>query len=247
MVHDLRAKIMTSPVYKEGNIIGAILFEDTINRDVEGMPTCQYLWDKKKVVPFLKSDVGLAPAENGVQKMKDHPGLEDMLDRGLAKGVLGTKQRSQIQAANEEGIKKLVAQQFDYGKRTIAKGMVPILEPEVDINAADKAQIEDLLLPELLAGLKTLGDDDKVIFKLTLPEKANLYKPLMSDPHVVRVVALSGGYDLAESNKRLAENNGMIASFSRTLREGLHKSQSDEEFTKTLGDTLDKVVKASAT
>merc|ERR1719197_2172418 len=244
-VHDLRAKIMTNPTYKEGSIIGAILFEDTINRDVEGIPTTQYLWEKKKVVPFLKSDVGLAPAADGVQMMKDHPGLEEMLDRGLAKGVWGTKQRSQIQSANPEGIKKLVAQQFEYGKRTIAKGMIPILEPEVDINAADKAKIEDMLLPELEAGLKTLGPDDKVIFKLTLPEKANLYKPLMSDPHVVRVVALSGGYDLAESNKRLSQNDGMIASFSRTLREGLHKSQSDEEFTKTLGDTLAAVNKAS--
>merc|ERR1719160_2360766 len=172
---------MSSPVYKEGSILGAILFEDTITRNVEGTPTCEYLWEKKKVVPFLKSDVGLAPAVDGVQMMKDHPGLEDMLDRGLAKGVWGTKQRSQIQAANAEGIKKLVAQQFEYGKRTIAKGMVPILEPDVDINAADKAKIEELLLPELEAGLKTLGPDDKVIFKLTLPEKANLYKPLMSD------------------------------------------------------------------
>merc|ERR1719158_1821585 len=177
--------------------------------------------------------------------MKDHPGLEDMLDRGLAKGVWGTKQRSQIQSANPEGIKKLVAQQFEYGKRTIAKGMIPILEPEVDITAKDKAECEALLLPELEAGLKTLGPDDKVIFKLTLPEKANLYKGLMSDPHVVRVVALSGGYDLAESNKRLAANEGMIASFSRTLREGLSKSQSDEEFTKTLGKTIDSVVAAS--
>merc|ERR1719388_304749 len=246
-VHDLRAKMMTNPTYKEGSIIGAILFEDTINRDVEGMPTSEYLWDKKKVVPFLKSDVGLAPPADGVQMMKDHPGLEDMLDRGLAKGVWGTKQRSQIQSYNPEGIKKLVAQQFEYGKRTIAKGMIPILEPEVDINAKDKAAIEDLLLPELEAGLKTLGPDDKVIFKLTLPEKANLYKPLISDPHVVRVVALSGGYDLAESNERLAENNGMIASFSRTLREGLNVKQTDEEFTKTLGATLDAVNKASAT
>merc|ERR1712072_1061735 len=247
MVHDLRAKIMTNPTYKEGSIIGAILFEDTINQDVEGIPTTQYLWEKKKVVPFLKSDVGLAPPADGVQMMKDHPGLEDMLDRGLAKGVWGTKQRSQIQSYNPEGIKKLVAQQFEYGKRTIAKGMIPILEPEVDINAKDKGKIEDALLPELEAGLKTLGPDDKVIFKLSLPEKANLYKPLMSDPHVVRVVALSGGYDLAESNKRLAANEGMIASFSRTLREGLHVSQTDEEFTKTLGDTIDKVVKASST
>merc|ERR1719236_158645 len=246
-VHDLRAKIMTSPAYKEDSIIGAILFEDTINRQVDGMPTCEYLWDKKKVVPFLKSDVGLAPAADGVQMMKDHPWLEDMLDRGLAKGIWGTKQRSQIQAANPEGIKKLVEQQFEFGKRTIAKGMIPILEPEVDITAKDKAQCEALLLPELEAGLKTLGPDDKVIFKLTLPEKANLYKPLMSDPHVVRVVALSGGYDLAESNKRLAENDGMIASFSRTLREGSNVKQTDEEFTKTLGATIDKIVKASST
>jgi len=247
MVHDLRAKIMMNPTYKEGSIIGAILFEDTINREVDGMPTTQYLWEKKKVVPFLKSDVGLAPPADGVQMMKDHPGLEDMLDRGLAKGVWGTKQRSQIQSLNPEGIKKLVAQQFEFGKRTIAKGMIPILEPEVDINipAADKDKVEKLLLPELEAGLKTLGPDDKVIFKLTLPETANLYKPLMSDPHVVRVVALSGGYDLAESNKRLAANDGMIASFSRTLREGLSKKQSDEEFTKTLGGTIDAVNAAS--
>merc|ERR1712151_349378 len=245
-VHDLRAKIMTNPMYKEGKIIGAILFEDTINRDVEGMPTCEYLWNKKKVVPFLKSDVGLAPPADGVQMMKDHPGLEDMLDRGLAKGVWGTKQRSQIQAANPEGIKKLVEQQFEFGKRTIAKGMIPILEPEVDITAADKAKIEEMLLPELMAGLDTLTPDQKVIFKLSLPEKPNLYAPLMGYPQVVRVVALSGGYDLAESNKRLAQNAGMIASFSCTLREGLHVSQTDEEFTKTLGATLDAVNAASA-
>merc|ERR1719465_37995 len=244
-VHDLRAKIMTNPMYKEGKIIGAILFEDTINREVEGMPTAEYLWNKKKVVPFLKSDIGLAPAADGVQMMKEHPGLEEMLDRGLAKGIWGTKQRSQIQSANPEGIKKLVAQQFEFGKRTIAKGMIPILEPEVDITAKDKAEIEALLLPELMKGLDTLKPEDKVIFKLSLPEKANLYAPLMGYPQVVRVVALSGGYDLAESNKRLAQNAGMIASFSRTLREGLHVSQSDEEFTKTLGATLDAVTEAS--
>merc|ERR1711879_144836 len=232
-VHDLRAKIMTNSMYKEGKIIGAILFEDTINRDVEGVPTADYLWNKKKVVPFLKSDVGLAPPADGVQMMKDHPGLEDMLDRGLAKGIWGTKQRSQIQSFNPEGIKKLVEQQFEFGKRTIAKGMIPILEPEVDINAADKGKIEDLLVKELMAGLEKLPIESKVIFKLTLPEKPNLYAPLMGYPQVVRVVALSGGYDLAESNKRLAQNAGMIASFSRTLREGLHVSQSDEEFTKT--------------
>merc|ERR1712151_21466 len=202
-------------------------------------------WEKKKVVPFLKSDVGLAPPADGVQMMKDHPGLEDMLDRGLAKGIWGTKQRSQIQSANPEGIKKLAAQQFEFGKRTIAKGMIPILEPEVDITASDKAKIEEMLLPELMAGLDTLTPDQKVIFKLTLPDKPNLYAPLMGYPQVVRVVALSGGYDLAESNKRLAQNAGMIASFSRTLREGLHVSQSDEEFTKTLGNTMDAVVKAS--
>merc|ERR1712019_89623 len=244
-VHDLRAKIMTNPTYKEGRIIGAILFEDTINRDVEGVPTAEYLWNKKKVVPFLKSDIGLAPAADGVQMMKEHPGLEEMLDRGLAKGIWGTKQRSQIQSANPEGIKKLVAQQFEFGKRTIAKGMIPILEPEVDITAKDKAEIEALLLPELMKGLDTLKPEDKVIFKLSLPEKANLYAPLMGYPQVVRVVALSGGYDLAESNKRLSQNACMIASFSRTLREGLHKSQSEEEFTKTLGGTLDAVTAAS--
>jgi transaldolase len=247
MVHDLRAKIMTNPEYKEGKIIGSILFEDTIDREVDGLPTCEYLWGKKNVVPFLKTDVGLAPAADGVQLMKENPGLEDMLDRGLAKGCWGTKQRSLILSANPEGIRKLVAQQFEFGKRTIAKGMVPILEPEVDITAKDKAEIEDLLLAELIKGLETLGPDDKVMFKLSLPENPNQYQPLMKDSHVVRVVALSGGYDLAESTKRLAQNDGMIASFSRTLREGLHKSQTDEEFTKTLGATLDKVTAASAT
>merc|ERR1712048_1306820 len=206
-VHDLRAKIMTNPTYKEGKIIGAILFEDTINREVEGMPTTQYLWEKKKVVPFLKSDVGLAPPADGVQMMKDHPGLEDMLDRGLAKGVWGTKQRSVIKAANPEGIKKLVAQQFENGKRTIAKGMVPILEPEVDITAKDKAEIEDILLKELKANLDKVPAEDRLMFKLTLPEKPNQYAELMKDPRVVRVVALSGGYDQAESCKRLAQNN----------------------------------------
>merc|ERR1711897_69793 len=244
-VHDLRAKIMTNPTYKEGSTIGAMLFEDTINREVEGVPTAEYLWEKKKVVPFLKSDVGLAPPADGVQMMKDHPGLDDMLDRGLAKGIWGTKQRSQIQSFNPEGIKKLVEQQFEFGKRTIAKGMIPILEPEVDINAAEKGKIEDLLVKELMAGLDKLSPEQKVIFKLSLPEKPNLYAPLMGYPQVVRVVALSGGYDLTESNKRLSQNAGMIASFSRTLREGLHVSQSDEEFTKTLGTTLDAVNAAS--
>merc|ERR1712167_557262 len=186
---------------------------------------------KRRWCLFLKSDVGLAPAADGVQMMKDHPGLEDMLDRGLAKGCWGTKQRSQIQSANPVGIKKLVEQQFEFGKRTIAKGMVPILEPEVDITATDKAEIEDLLLPELQAGLEKLTPDQKIIFKLSLPEKANLYAPLMEHPNVVRVVALSGGYDLTESCKRLVENNGMIASFSRTFREGLYVTQSEEEFT----------------
>jgi len=247
LVHGIREKIMTSPVYQEGSILCAILFEDTINRNVDGVPTCEYLWNKKKVVPFLKTDIGLAPAADGVQVMKDNPGLEDMLDRGLAKGCWGTKQRSQIQAANPEGIKQLVAQQFEYGKRTIAKGMVPILEPEVDITAKDKAEIEDLLLPELAKGLEALGPEDKVMLKLTLPEKANLYQPLMKYPQVVRVVALSGGYDQAESNKRLSQNNGMIASYSRTLREGLHNSQTDEEFHKTLGDTVTAVNEASST
>jgi fructose-bisphosphate aldolase class I len=247
LVHDLRAKIMTSPAYKEGKIIGAILFEDTINRQVEGAPTCEYLWDKKKVVPFLKSDVGLDLEADGVQMMKANPGLEDMLDRGLAKGCWGTKQRSLIKAANPEGIKKLVAQQFENGKRTIAKGMVPILEPEVDITAKDKAEIEDILLKELKANLDKISAEERLMFKLTLPEKPNQYAELMKDPRVVRVVALSGGYDQAESCKRLAQNNGMIASFSRTLREGLSKTLSDEEFDKVLGATLEKVTTASCT
>eukprot|EP00746_Dinoflagellata_sp_MGD_P048455 gnl/MRDRNA2_/MRDRNA2_22010_c0_seq1.p1 gnl/MRDRNA2_/MRDRNA2_22010_c0~~gnl/MRDRNA2_/MRDRNA2_22010_c0_seq1.p1 ORF type:complete len:405 (-),score=79.79 gnl/MRDRNA2_/MRDRNA2_22010_c0_seq1:35-1168(-) len=219
-LHDLRAKIFTSPSYTGDKILGAILSEDTINRKVDGIPTAEYLWDKKKVVPFMRSDVGVAEAVDGVQMMKDNPGLEAMLDRGLAKGIWGTKQRSQIRSANPAGIKALVKQQFEVGKRTIAKGMVPILQPEVDSYAPDKEEIEDLLLPELMAGLAKLEGDQKVMLKLTLPEKPNLYLPLMEYPQVVRVVALMGGYNLDESLIKLAQNDRMIGSLNLAQLQG---------------------------
>lgn len=213
-MHEQLEKLITNPSYTGDSILGAILMEDTMGRRFGGIPTAQYLWNNKKVVPFLSTDIGLAQASDGVQMMKDNPGLEAMLDRGIANGIWGTKQRSKIQAANPAGIKALVEQQFELGKRIIAKGLVPILQPEVDVDAPDKAQIEELLLPELMAGLAKLSADNKVIFRLTLPEKPNLYLPLMEYPQVVRFIAVLGG-DLDESLKKLAENSGMIGSFDR--------------------------------
>merc|ERR1719161_1108287 len=244
-VHDMRTRYVTTPQYHGGRVIGAILFEATMDRDVQGMPFAKYLWEQKKVVPFLKSDKGLADEKDGVQMMKDNPGLEAFLDKAIAKGIFCTKQRSLIKDANEAGIKALVEQQFEEAKRTCAKGLVPMIEPEVDIKSPNKAKIEEILLPALLEGLRKLSPDQKVMFKLSLPSKSNHYLPLMGYPSTVRVVALSGGYSRADSCKMLAENCGMIASFARAFREGTHVKQTDEEFAKTLDESIEAIFQAS--
>ena len=245
LVHEMRTRIITSPSFNSEQIIGAILFEQTMDRDIEGIPTAQYLWEKKGIVPFLKTDKGLAGKENGVQLMKPCPGLDELLERAVAKGIFGTKMRSFIAEANEEGIKANIAQQFEFGKQVLSHGLVPILEPEVDINAADKAEAEDIVLRELLAGLDDLADDQKVMIKVSIPTKDDLYKPLIEHPKVMRVVALSGGYEREDANARLSRNHGMIASFSRALSEGLSAQQSDEEFNATMAESVKGIYEAS--
>jgi fructose-bisphosphate aldolase class I len=246
-VHEMRTRIMTNEKFNGNKILAAILFENTMDREVEGKPTARYLWEEKNVIPILKVDKGLADEESGVQVMKPMPGLDALLDKAVANGIFGTKMRSVIKLANPDGIRSVVAQQFEIGKQIIAKGLVPIIEPEVDINSPEKAEAESILREELLANLDALGENEKVIFKLTLPEQANYYKSCIQHPNVLRVVALSGGYSRQEANQRLSENNGMIASFSRALSEGLSARQSDEEFTETLGTSIDAIVAASAT
>ena len=245
LVHEMRTRIITSPSFNSEQIIGAILFEQTMDRDIEGIPTAQYLWEKKGIVPFLKTDKCLADKENGVQLMKPCPGLDELLERGVAKGIFGTKMRSFIAEANEEGIKANIAQQFEFGKQVLSHGLVPILEPEVDINAADKAEAEDIVLRELLAGLDDLADDQKVMIKVSIPTKDDLYKPLIEHPKVMRVVALSGGYEREDANERLSRNHGMIASFSRALSEGLSAQQSDEDFNATMAESVKGIYEAS--
>ena len=245
LVHQMRTRIITSPSFNSEQIIGAILFEQTMDRDIEGIPTAQYLWEKKGIVPFLKTDKGLADKENDVQLMKPCPGLDELLERAVAKGIFGTKMRSFIAEANEEGIKANIAQQFEFGKQVLSHGLVPILEPEVDINAADKAEAEDIVLRELLAGLDNLADDQKVMIKVSIPTKDDLYKPLIEHPKVMRVVALSGGYEREDANERLSRNHGMIASFSRALSEGLSAQQSDDEFNATMAESVKGIYEAS--
>nr|WP_120491687.1 fructose bisphosphate aldolase [Corynebacterium lactis] len=245
MVHQMRTRIITSPSFNSDQIIGAILFEQTMDREVEGIPTAQYLWEKKGIVPFLKTDKGLADLENGVQVMKPVPGLDELLERAVAKGIFGTKMRSFIAEANEEGIKAVIAQQYEFGKQVLSHGLVPILEPEVDINAADKAEAEEIVLRELLAGLDTLADNQKVMIKVSIPTKDDLYKPLIEHPKVMRVVALSGGYERDDANERLSRNHGMIASFSRALSEGLSAQQSDEDFDATMAASVKGIYEAS--
>jgi len=246
-VHQMRTRIMTNENFSGNSILAAILFENTMDREVQGKPTAQYLWEVKNVIPILKVDKGLADEENGVQVMKPMPELDALLDKAVAKGIFGTKMRSVIKLANRDGVRKVVAQQFEVGKQIIAKGLVPIIEPEVDINSPEKSQAEGMLREDLLANLNALAENEKVIFKLTLPEQANYYQSCIQHPNVLRVVALSGGYSRQEANQRLSENNGMIASFSRALSEGLSAHQSDQEFTATLGTSIDAIVAASAT
>ncbi len=247
VVHGMRTRIITSPAFGGDRIIGAILFENTMDREIEGQPTAAYLWGTKNVVPFLKVDKGLAPEADGVQLMNPMPGLDDLLSRAKAAGIFGTKMRSVIKEANAAGIKAIVDQQFDIGKQIIAAGLVPIIEPEVDINCPEKAAAEDLLHAEIMKHLNALGEKDLVMLKLTLPEKDNLYADCIAHPNTVRVVALSGGYSREEANSRLARNAGMVASFSRALSEGLSAQQSDEEFNATLDASVQSIFEASKT
>ena len=247
IVHDMRTRIMTSPSFTGSRILGAILFENTMDRQVEGRPTADYLWNVKNVVPILKVDKGLADEQNGVQVMKPMPELDDLLKRGKANGIFGTKMRSVIKQADAAGVAEVVAQQFEIGKRIVAAGLVPIIEPEVDINCPDKAAAEDLLKAELLAGLNALDANQRVMFKLTLPEQDNFYKECIEHPNIVRVVALSGGYSREESNARLSRNNRMVASFSRALTEGLTAQQSDAEFDAALDASIESIFQASKT
>jgi fructose-bisphosphate aldolase class I len=245
LIHAMRARIATAPGFTGDKVIGAILFEMTMDREIGGKPSARYLWDDKGVVPFLKIDKGLEAAANGVQMLKDIPGLDGLLDRAVAHGVFGTKERSVILGANAGGIADIVAQQIDLGLRVLAKGLVPILEPEVDINAPDKAEAEDMLLAALLKGLDAIPEDQQVMLKLTIPSKPGLYAPLIGHPRVLRVVALSGGYSRQEACARLATNPGMIASFSRALTEGLSAQQTDAEFNAALATAIDTIHAAS--
>lgn len=245
LIHQMRVRIMKSPAFTGDKVIGAILFEQTMDRDVDGTPTPQYLWETRGVVPFLKVDKGLADETDGVRLMKPMPDLDALLKRAAAKGIFGTKMRSVIDAANPKGIAAAVAQQFEVGKQILAQGLMPIIEPEVTISIADKAEAEDILLAEMSKQLDTLPAGKQVMLKLTLPTKANLFKPLIDDPRIMRVVALSGGYSRADANAKLAQNAGMIASFSRALTEGLSASQSDAEFDAMLASAIDSIFEAS--
>lgn len=238
LVHQMRTRIIKSPSLNSERTLGAILFDMTMEKTIDGKGTAEYLWENKKIVPFLKIDNGLAAEENGVQVMKSIPELDDRLARANGHKVFGTKMRSVIKLANRKGIQQIVDQQFEIGKKILAAGLVPIIEPEVDINSHEKEQAEGILKLELLDQLNKLKDNQNVMLKLTLPSQVNFYSDLVSHPRVIRVVALSGGYARDEANKMLAKNNGVIASFSRALTEGLSAQQSDKEF----DDALDKAV-----
>lgn len=245
MIHEMRSRIMTSPSFTGDKVIGAILFEQTMDREVEGKQTPAYLWEEKGVVPFLKIDKGLEAEANGVQLMKPMPGLDDTLARAAKLGVFGTKERSVVHAADAAGIKAIVDQQFEVGEQVIAAGLMPILEPEVTITIEDKAEAEAILRDEILTHLDALDADKKVMLKLSLPTEANFYKPLVDHPRVLKVVALSGGYDRDAANTLLSKNDGMIASFSRALSEGLSAQQSDADFDATLGTAVTSIHAAS--
>jgi len=245
LIHAMRARIAQAPAFGGDKVIGAILFERTMDREIAGKPSARFLWQERGVVPFLKVDKGLAEASDGVKLMKPMPDLEALLARANQAGIFGTKMRSVIDAANAAGIEAVVAQQFDVARRILGAGLVPIIEPEVTISIADKAEAEDLLLASLNAHLDALPEGHEVMLKLTLPETPNHYAPLVDHPRVLRVVALSGGYSRAEANARLAQNRGVIASFSRALTEGLTAQQSDAEFNATLAASIDAIHAAS--
>ncbi|MDJ0750930.1 MAG: fructose bisphosphate aldolase [Woeseiaceae bacterium] len=247
VVHEMRTRIMTSPAFSGDRILGAILFENTMDREVAGQSTAGYLWNVKKVVPFLKVDKGLADVVDGAQVMTPITDLDDLLERANAAGVFGTKMRSVIKGANAAGIKAVVDQQFEIGRQIVAAGLVPIIEPEVDIHCPDKEGAEDILHASIMDQLNSLGEGEIVMLKLTLPEKDNLYADCIAHPNVARVVALSGGYSREEANERLSRQNGMVASFSRALSEGLSAQQSDDEFNATLDASIGSIAAASAT
>ena len=245
LVHQMRTRIMTSPSFTDEFILGAILFEQTMDRTVEGQFTADYLWQTRGIVPFLKVDQGLAPLEGGVQLMKPIAGLDALLKRAVNRNVFGTKMRSVLSPAVPEGISRVVDQQFEYALQILKAGLVPIIEPEVDIHSADKAQSEVLLKQELLRHLDTLPDGSNVMLKLSIPTVDGFYSDLMQHPRVLRIVALSGGYSQAEANERLARNPGLIASFSRALAEGLFAGQTDEQFNETLAASIQKIYASS--
>lgn len=245
-IHTMRTRIITSEAFcKDSRVIAAILFEDTTRRKINGIPTAKFLWEEKGIVPILKIDQGLAPLENGVQLMKPMPKLEGLLKLANENNVFGTKERSVIKEANKEGIKAVVEQQFEVGLKVIGANMVPILEPEVDINSPAKSECEAILRDELIEGLNKLKEDEKVMIKLSIPTEENFYKPLIEHPNVVRVVALSGGYPKEEANTLLSKNEGLIASFSRALTEGLQAGDSDEEFNSKLDASISGIYAAS--
>jgi len=245
VVHEMRTRIITSPAFNGDRILAAILFEDTMNREIEGKPSAEYLWNVKNLVPIIKIDKGLADEVDGAQIMKPMPALDDLLKRAVDKGFFGTKERSFIAEGNEKGVRAVAQQQFEVGKQVAAAGLVPILEPEVSIKASNKAEAETMLKRELLTGLEAWPSDKYLMFKLTLPEEDNFYSDLVDHPNVVRVVALSGGYSREEANARLSRNKGIVASFSRALTEGLSAQQSDEEFNKTLDASIQSIYDAS--
>ena len=247
LVHAMRCRIMTSPAFHGSRIMGAILFENTMDREVEGLACADYLWQVKRVVPFLKVDKGLADEENGAQLMKPMPDLDALLAKARGKNVFGTKMRSVIKTANADGVNAVVAQQFEVGRQIIAAGLVPIIEPEVDINSPQKAATEDLLKAAIMAQLDQFDAEQLVMLKLTLPEQDNFYSSCVAHPNVLKVVALSGGYSREEANRRLTAQNGMVASFSRALSEGLSAQQSDDEFNQTLDASIESIFQASNT
>jgi fructose-bisphosphate aldolase class I len=247
LVHQMRSRIVTSPVFSGNRIAGAILFEATMDREFGGKPAADYLWNTKQVVPFLKIDKGLADEANGVQLMKPMPTLDDLLKKAKSKGIFGTKERSVIKQNNPEGIKAVVKQQFEVAKQVLSHGLIPIVEPEVDIKNPDKKGSEENLKKEILAELDKLPADQQVMLKLTIPDVDNLYADLVKHPRVLKVVALSGGYSREEANKRLARQNGMIASFSRALSEGLSAQQSDADFNGSLDKAIESIYQASKT
>jgi fructose-bisphosphate aldolase, class I len=247
LIHEMRSRIITSASFNGDRVLGAILFEMTMDREIEGKGTAEYLWGVKQVVPFLKVDKGLADEVDGTQLMKPMPGLDELCQRAVAKGVFGTKMRSVIKTANEAGITANVAQQFEFGRQILANGLVPIIEPEVDINSPSKAEAEVLLKERILAELDGIADDQQIMLKLTLPETDGFYAELVAHPKVLRVVALSGGYSREEANARLARNAGIIASFSRALTEGLSAQQSDAEFDSALDASIGSIFEASRT